>query len=80
MEGSGLGQSGGGAGVGGERRTEEAGRRDERWGGSMTWRVIVGNNYPQQLPVRVIVGATITPTITPTITLKSKRGLDQERS
>ena len=32
MEGSGLGQSGGGAGVGGERRRQGAGRRDERWG------------------------------------------------
>ena len=31
-------------------------------------RVVVANNYPQQLPGRVIVGATTTPTTTRTTT------------
>ena len=51
-----------GVGMGAGGRLEMSGRGGP--GGDWCGGVVVGNNYPQQLPGRVVVGTTTTPTTT----------------
>ena len=48
-------------------------------GGAVEGRVIVGNNYPQQLPGRVIVGQQLPQQLPSTITPNNAQGVGQER-